>query len=184
MIRMRKPDAAAIAAISDAVGVALPVIANTANGAHPRAIWMGPNEWMVARTKVIAAEIMPPPSARTTLIVDVGAGRFRILLEGGHATDLLAKGCSVNFNGRNFGVDHSAMTMLGQIPVVIDHVAAESFHLYFDTSFKAYVRSWFNDAVIEFGPATESSNSARGDVRSARQRVHGSVGDGGNTARV
>lgn len=150
MLRLRKPSAQTIEHIERLLGVALPVRPNHAVGTETRAIWMGPNEWMLVEPKAAPADLEAVPGAAAILVVPVGDGRYALDVEGPDARDFLAKAVSIDLHPREFPVDRSAMTLFAQVPVVIDHVAADRFRLWFDISLRDYVRKWCDESLIEF----------------------------------
>lgn len=150
MLRLRKPDRATIAGVGEALGTQLPVTPNRASGSVPRAIWMGPDEWMVVDATCPNAAVEQASNARVTLMVPVGDGRYSLDVTGAAGRDFLAKGVSIDLHPRGLPVDHTAMTLLAQVPVVIDHIAPDVFRLWFDVSVRHYVRTWMEDALVEF----------------------------------
>jgi sarcosine oxidase subunit gamma len=152
-LRLRHPSAQDIARIGAMLGTPLPLLPNHAEGEDVRAIWIGPDEWL------IAGEIAPGEAieaaardAAAASCVNVGDGRCIFDVEGREAADLLAKGTSLDLHPAAFAPGRSAMTLFAKIPVIIDRPARSAgFRLYFDVSFRAYVRCWFGDALVEFG---------------------------------
>lgn len=152
MLRLRKPSTATIEHAERLLGVILPAQPNHAAGTETRALWMGPNEWMVIEPRVAPADLEALPGAAAILVVQVGDGRYALDVEGGQARDFLSKAVSIDLHPREFPVDRSAMTLFAQIPVVIDHIAADRFRLWFDVSLRDYVRKWCDEALVEFTP--------------------------------
>lgn len=152
MLRIRKPSAQTMEHIGQLLGLALPVQPNHAAGTETRALWMGPDEWMLVEPKVAPADLDAAPGAAAVLVVQVGDGRYALDVEGPRARDFLSKAVSIDLHPREFPVDRLAMTLFAQIPVVIDHVAADRFRLWFDVSLRDYVRKWCEEALVEFTP--------------------------------
>lgn len=150
MLRLRKPSCEAIAHVEQLISVSLPIEPNRAAGSDCRAIWMGPNEWMLVEPTAAPGELETIPGSAAVLVVEVGDGRYALDIEGPNALDFLAKAVSIDFHPRVFPVDRSAMTLFAQIPVVIDHIAPDRFRLWFDVSLRAYVRQWCDEALVEF----------------------------------
>lgn len=150
MLRLRKPTSGAIEQAGRLLGCILPIEPNHAAGSDVRAVWMGPNEWMVIEPQAAPADLDALPGAAAMLAVEVGDGRYALDVEGTEARDFLSKAVSIDMHSRQFPVGRSAMTLFAQIPVVIDHVAADRFRLWFDISLRDYVRKWCEEALIEF----------------------------------
>ena len=149
MIRLGRCSSDAKPALERLFGLELPPEPNTARGQQPRAIWTGPNEGLAVG---VALQVGPEntPRAPPMLAVDVSDGRYGLDVSGAQARDLLAKGCSLDLHPSLFGVDRTARTLFAQVPVLIDHVEDGLFRLWFDVSYRTYLRSWFADALIEF----------------------------------
>lgn len=150
MLRVRRPAPGVIAAIGTILGVPLPTQPNRTAGTAPRAIWMGPDEWMIIGAAIDADALAAASSGATTLVVPVGDGRYALDVSGERARDFLAKAVSIDLHPRAFPAGHSAMTLFAQVPVVIDQPDPDRFLLWFDISFQNYVRVWCRDALIEF----------------------------------
>lgn len=150
MLRLRKPAPEAIEQARLLLGVTLPVEPNRAVGTDVRAVWMGPDEWMVIEPQAAPAGLEMLSGAAAVLAVEVGDGRYALDVEGPEARHFLSKAVSIDLHPREFSVDRSAMTLFAQIPVVIDHIAADRFRLWFDVSLRDYVRKWCDEALVEF----------------------------------
>jgi len=153
MVRLRKPSLATVAAVGESLGVVLPIEPNRAAGDSTRAVWAGPDEWMVVEARGTAQAVDAASGETVSLVVSVGNGRYAVDFSGSACRDLLAKAVSIDLHQRVFAVDATAMTLFAQVPVVIDHIAADTFRLWFDVSLRNYVRTWIADAMIEFSPA-------------------------------
>jgi len=152
MLRLRKPAPTAMDALDRLLGVSLPRQPNCAAGSTTRAIWMGPDEWMLVDPPVGREALEAVAGTVAALAVEVGDGRYALDVEGDTAREFLAKAVPVDLHPATFPVDRSAMTLFAQIPVVIDHIAPGSFRLWFDVSLREFVRGYCREALIEFGP--------------------------------
>ena len=139
------------------LGVALPVVPNTwvpADGG--RAVWLGPDEWLLSSTTEtpgelearIRAAVLPLGGA----VVDVSAQRIGLRLTGARVRDVLAKGCSIDLHPRAFGRGSSAQTTLGQAGVVLLALsdAGDDVVVLVRSSFAGYLADWLLDAALEF----------------------------------
>jgi sarcosine oxidase, subunit gamma len=150
MLRLHRADDACLQRVGTEIGVPLALDANKAHGDGPRAIWMGPGEWMIVGSSIDTAALERASEGTTSLVVAVGHGRYPLEVRGLAARDFLAKAISIDLHPRIFKVGATAMTMFAQVPVVIDHPQDDVFVLWFDISFKAYVRTWTEDGLREF----------------------------------
>lgn len=153
MLRLRKPVPEAMERIGGLLGVALPQTPNQAAQGACRAIWMGPNEWMLIEPGLSSEDLEAVPGSLAVLAVEVGDGRYALDVEGVNARDFLAKAVSIDLHPSMFPQGRTAMTLFAQVPVVIDHVATGRFRLWFDVSLRAYVRAWCAEALVEFAAA-------------------------------
>lgn len=129
-----------------AFAVALPVVPNTVAGDRRlRALWLGPDEWLV----VSDAEIAPKRAADATF-VDVGHGRAVVRLSGPHVRDALAKGCAIDLDARQFPVNACAQTAIAKIHVILDHVEPGVFDLYWPRSYAGSLWHWLTEAAAEY----------------------------------
>ena len=149
MLRLGHGSSDAAARLERLLGVELPTAPNVARGQFPRAVWLGPNEWLVIGVEL---ETVPQPVSdrAAVLAADVSDGHYGLGVSGAQARDLLAKGSSIDLHPGSFAVDCTARTLFAQVPVIIDHVDDDQFRLWFDMSYRDYVRAWFADALIEF----------------------------------
>lgn len=150
MLRLRRPTADAVEQAARILDVDLPREPNHAVGSGSRALWMGPNEWMVVEPAATSADLDAVKGAAAVLAVEVGDGRYALDIDGPAARDFLSQAISIDLHPRVFPVDRTAMTLFAQIPVVIDHVAPDRFRLWFDVSLRDYVRKWCDEALLGF----------------------------------
>jgi sarcosine oxidase subunit gamma len=138
-------------------GVELPVTPNTwvPTGAG-RAIWLGPDEWLLTSTAhapdeletELRAIVQPNGGAAT----DVSAQRIGVRLTGSRVRDVLAKGCSVDLHPRVFGRGRVAQTTVGLAGVILLALSdsGEDFLVLVRSSFAGYLADWLLDAAREF----------------------------------
>ncbi|MCZ2848571.1 sarcosine oxidase subunit gamma [Modestobacter sp. VKM Ac-2978] len=151
------------AAASEALGAGLPTVPNTwAQHGTGRAVWLGPDEWLLSSTTEapeelearVRAAVLPLGGSAT----DVSAQRIGLRLTGARVRDVLAKGCSIDLHPRVFGRGSSAQTLLGQAGVVLLALsgAGDDFVVLVRSSFAGYLADWLLDAALEFTPTHDS----------------------------
>ena len=114
-LRGSADDAAFCAAVSHALGLALPVqpCTNVSNAIH-RVVWVGPDDWFVIGPKGQADAIVA--LLRTALaglhhaVTDVSSGYTVLHLGGAPVRDVLAQGCPLDLHSRVFKPGASAGT--------------------------------------------------------------------------
>ncbi len=143
------------------LGVDLPTVPNTwVPAGAGRAVWLGPDEWLLSSTTEtpeelearVRAAVLPLGGAAT----DVSAQRIGLRLTGARVRDVLAKGCSVDLHPRLFGRGSSAQTPLGQAGVVLLALsdAGDDYVVLARSSFAGYLADWLLDAALEFTTPT------------------------------
>jgi sarcosine oxidase subunit gamma len=119
-----------------------------------RAVWLGPDEWLVTDGTVAPEELdarlraVVRPAGGT--VVDVSAQRTTIRLGGAHARDVLEKGCAIDLHPRAFPAGSCAQTTLGRAGVVLLALEGDEYALLVRSSFAGYLAEWLLDAALEF----------------------------------
>ena len=136
-------------------GLELPAVPNTWRPAGAgRAVWLGPDEWLVADGTLAPAELeerlraVVGPAGGS--VVDVSAQRTTIRLGGPHAPDVLEKGCAIDLHPRAFPAGSCAQTTLGRTGIVLLALERDEFELLVRSSFAGYLAEWLLDAALEF----------------------------------
>lgn len=143
--------------VTAALGVALPTAPNTwVQAGSGRAIWLGPDEWLLTSTAERPEQLEHRIRAATLpfcgAVVDVSAQRITLRLTGSRARDVLAKGCSIDLHPRSFGRGNSAQTTLAQAGVVLLALSdsGDDYVVLVRSSFAGYLADWLADASLEF----------------------------------
>jgi sarcosine oxidase, subunit gamma len=105
--------------------VVLPTEPNTtARSDTLTALWLGPRSWLLAAGG--ASTLTDFAAKRDALnqlggaLFDVSASRVAWALSGPSATDVLAKGCPLDFHPRAFAVGSCAQSVYGHIDVLVE----------------------------------------------------------------
>jgi sarcosine oxidase subunit gamma len=148
-------------AIAKPLGFALPSQPNTVAGNDdlekgPRALWLGPDEWLVVTAPeaedALAGELEKAIGKRHASVVSVGEGRSVITIAGAEARRVLAKGCSLDLHPRVFAPGQCAQSVLAQATVIVHQTTDEpAFDIYVARSFAGYLWEWLVDASLEVG---------------------------------
>jgi sarcosine oxidase subunit gamma len=133
-------------------GLALPIVPNSVTSkGDRRALWLGPDEWLVVgpenQRDAISAALRVGLTGALGAIVDVSANRTVLAISGAKARDLLAHGIPIDLDARSFVTGQCAQTLLGKAQVIIERPDEPAFHLYPRASFASYVASWLLDAA-------------------------------------
>lgn len=136
---------------------ALPGAASTiVTGDDASAIWFGPGEWLVTSrdraAETLESELRHAVTGHGGAAVDVSAQRTTLRLRGGHARDVLAKGCSIDLHPKVFGPGAAVQTIVGQAAVVIVALSdnGTDYRILVRSSFARHLAEWLIDAAAEF----------------------------------
>lgn len=149
-----------MAAAGQALDLVLPVEPNTSAGAGPvRALWLGPDEWLLTTEREAAAGLIDALRAGlagvAAAVVDVGDAATAIRLEGPRARDVLAKGCTLDLHPGVFPPGRVAQTLIAQADAILHRVddggGEAAFDIHVRRSFAEYLWLWLADAAIEYG---------------------------------
>jgi sarcosine oxidase subunit gamma len=105
--------------------VALPVKANTtARSDTLTALWLGPESWLLvagAESRLTGfTEKRDAINRQDGALFDVSASRVALTLAGPRASDVLTKGCPLDFHPRVFAAGGCAQSLYGHVGVLIE----------------------------------------------------------------
>lgn len=155
-------------AVEKACGLVLPYTPNTVAGNHdladgPRALWLGPEEWLMVcapgSEAGLADALRRELAGRRAAVTDVGEARTVIALSGPKARQVLMKGCSLDFHPKSFAPGHCTQSPLAHLPAIIHHIAFDKktggsdYDIYIARSFAEFLWRWLEDAGDEYGTA-------------------------------
>ena len=154
-------DDAFLKATEGPLGFSLPLISNTvSHGSGLAALWLGPDEWLIITPtdgeSAIVASIDDALGDMHSSITDQTGGQTIIRISGPSARDLLAKGCTLDLHPTVFGPGRCAQTLVAKAMATIVYVDdTPTFDLVVRRSFADYLRSWLQDAALEYGLARQ-----------------------------
>ena len=149
-------------AAGGALGFAPPVKPNTSAGAGGvRALWLGPDEWLIVTRPGREGEVIEGLRARLggqhAAVTDVSEGRAVIGLAGPRAREVLMKGCPLDLHSRAFKAGDCAQSRLARALVIVHQTSdAPAYDVYVERSFADYLWRWLEDAAKEYGLAVMS----------------------------
>lgn len=129
---------------------------------------LGPDEWL--RLGPTPADGWPRSprvggKAFDITAVDVSGQYVVLRVDGRQATDLLARGCSIDLHRNSFRVGSAARTLLAQAVVVLlcdaNDVARQSVRLVVRSSFASYARAWLADASVDLDDGRQVPTALR-----------------------
>ena len=143
--------------VETAVGAPLPLEPNRAAVADEmRALWLGPDEWLVVaadgRGDELNGRLVAALAGRHVSVVDVSASRTVLELAGERARDVLEKGCTLDLHPRAFGPGQCAGTVIAKMQIILEQVDdTPAYRLYVRSSFAEHMAHWLMEAMAEFG---------------------------------
>ncbi len=153
-LRADPNDAALTQRLAVALGFSLPVVPNTtAFRDDRRALWLGPDEWLVVgpegQQETLERALRNGLDGTFGSIVDVSANRTVLEIRGAPARELLAHAIPIDLDARSFGPDRCAQTLLAKAQVIIERREAQAFYIFVRASFAGYAADWLLDAAGE-----------------------------------
>ncbi len=155
-LRGRPDDPAFIEGAKTALGLSLPVVANTTAGTGDRrALWLGPDEWMLVGPdgdqSSMIARLTETLEGQHVSIVDVSANRTTLRLSGSRARDVLEKGCLIDLHPRNFGSGQCVGTIIAKTQVYLEQLDdLPTYRLHVRCSFARHLTARLRDSMAEF----------------------------------
>lgn len=137
----------AVAALSEALGVALPRKPKTSASAKNRhALWLGPDEWLVFDE---AGDVAAACAGAEGLFsaVDISHRNTAIVVAGRAAADVLNAGCRQDLSLEAFPVGACSRTVLGKIEAVLYRTGETRFRVECWRSFSEYAFGFLKDAA-------------------------------------
>jgi sarcosine oxidase subunit gamma len=143
------------AAAEQATGQQLPLKPNTFSHGPQRIFWQGPDEWLIEapqdRAEALLASLHSALAGVDSSVTDISGGIISLTLCGEHASDLLAKGCTLDLHPDGFEAGECAQTGLTKTNVLIARIAGpERFQLLVRRTFADYLVQWLHHAGREF----------------------------------
>jgi sarcosine oxidase subunit gamma len=168
-LRGKAEDAAFAARVRSAIGLDLPVIANTTTSdAGITALWLGPDEWLLAaragREGEIVGKLRDALAGQLAAVTDVSEARTVIAVAGREARTLLAKATGIDLHPRAFRAGLCAQTGAARANVILhqtrdDGPAGPEYEIYVACSFADYLWRWLEEAAHDLEPVVAEDRS-------------------------
>jgi len=164
-VRGNPDDAAFRDAVSQPLGVPLPLLAGSCCGGDPvRIVWAGPNEWFVigpmGQADSVVSQLRIALAGTHHAVTDVSSGYTVLSLAGQPVREVLAQGCPLDLHPRVFKKDHAAGTHYFKASVWLWQTEpAPAFGLLVRNSFRNYVSLMLERCGAECGLVTRRFSS-------------------------
>jgi sarcosine oxidase subunit gamma len=150
-LRGEPADPAFLGAARSALGVDLPLRPNTvAGGPGLAAHWLGPDEWLVqvagAARESLLLSLRTALLGRHAAVTDVTDGHTVVLLDHPRASEILSRGCPLDFHESVFPVGSCAQSVFTKAPVLLVREAPARFAITVRRSFARYFYHSLQDA--------------------------------------
>ena len=152
-LRVDPRDELVTSRLTSHLGFGPPLTPNTvASGGDRRALWLGPDEWLIVgpldQSAAIQQALRDGLDDASASIVDVSANRAVILVEGDRARALLSRGIAIDLDPRAFTPARCAQTWLAKSQVIIERRGRDdAFQIYVRCSYARYLADWLLDAA-------------------------------------
>lgn len=148
-------DSGVLAAVRAALGLDLPLTANTvAASGDLSALWLGPDEWLIVGApdseSDLAARLNAALADKHVSVVDVTANRTVLELSGPSARGVLEKACGLDLRPREFKPGQCAQTNLARTVGILELGQGGVWRIYVRNSFALYLADWLLDAMAEY----------------------------------
>jgi len=146
-------DAEFRAQAAKALGFAPPDANSWSGSVERRALWLGPDEWLIVAREEPARlerELREGLGRLHHSVVDVSASRTTIELSGSEARLVLAKGSPLDLHAQAFAPPAMAQSLLAKAQVILQALDRRpTFRLFVRSSFAGYLAEWLLDAAAE-----------------------------------
>ena len=147
-------DAAVIRRFAAVLGFPFPTVPNSvASLEDRRALWLGPDEWLIVgpdgQQAAIEQELRNGLNGAFGSVTDVSANRTLLEIRGAKARARLAHGIAIDLDPRSFGPMRCAQTLLAKAQVIIECRDESGLILYVRASFATYAADWLLDGLAE-----------------------------------
>lgn len=142
--------AADVAALSKAIGFALPVKPKTSVVKGERsALWLGPDEWLVIDHSGADLVAIAASSGAVHAATDVSHRNIAVIVSGRGAADALNTGCPMDLSLAVFPVGACARTIFGKAEIVLLRMAEDRFRVECWRSFSDYVFGLLSEGAAD-----------------------------------
>jgi sarcosine oxidase subunit gamma len=155
-LRGEPNDKAFMSAVGRVLDLLLPTEpCNSAAQGEIVALWLGPNQWLIACPKAacagLAVRLEEALSGIHGAVTDISAGRTVFRLAGPSAIDVIAKGCPLDLHPRAAGKGYVAGSVLAKISALIHLRDGDIIDIYLGRSYADYLWAWLKEAGSDCG---------------------------------
>ncbi|MFD7293534.1 sarcosine oxidase subunit gamma [Streptomyces sp. NPDC059897] len=151
------PGSAAATAVEGYLGYALPDACRAHLDAEVKALWLGPDEWLLVapagRAAELTAGLRSAIGEEFATVTDTSAQRTVLALSGPLLPEILSQGCALDLSpGRaHAGACHTTLLAQAGVTLVVREAGPAAVWLLVRSSFAGYLAAWLTDACTEYG---------------------------------
>ncbi len=155
-LRGNPQDGRFLEAVRNAAGLALPTEPNrVAAAGELKALWLGPDEWLIlgpgGRETELVGTLARGLQGQHAGATDVSEARTWILVAGGRARALLARGIPLDLHPREFRPGHCAQTGLAGANIILQQTDDRpSYEIGVTNSFADHLWHWLERGAIDY----------------------------------
>lgn len=157
-VRGKPEDAKFLSAAGGVLGLDLPLaVAGVVETNACRAIWLGPDHWLLIVSEGEAPAMVQSLQAAFTGLfaaaIDVCGARIRLRLAGPAALDVLASGCRLDLDPAVLKSGHAVQTPVGNVTAILHRLSqpADAYDLYIPRSQALSFWRWLEHAARPYG---------------------------------
>lgn len=141
-------------AVEDVVGLSFPTAGNYTQSKDGKinCIWLTPNDYVITcpagSEETLLERLQAAISAYSAIAYNATDGLQQATVSGAKATELLNKGCALDFD--KWEVGKATRCKFASFNLVIQQTGEQEFQIFWDASRSAYAWEWFTNATLEY----------------------------------
>ncbi|WP_306319076.1 MULTISPECIES: sarcosine oxidase subunit gamma [unclassified Streptomyces] len=159
------PGSAAASAVEGYLEYALPGACRAELDADVKALWLGPDEWLLVapagRADELVGGLRSAIGEEFATVTDTSAQRTVLALSGPLLPEILSQGCALDLAPEKApaGACHTTLLAQAGVTVVVREAGPRNVWLLVRSSFAGYVGAWLADACTEYASADRAWTS-------------------------
>jgi sarcosine oxidase subunit gamma len=126
----------------------LPASGRSGGGRGGQLLSIAPSTWLFVGEPAVPVTFL---DEAFDVALDMSDGWTRLVISGRRSTELLAKGCALDFHPSRFQPGACAATGFARMRVIVWRSRDARFELFVGRSYALSLRAWLAEAALEFG---------------------------------
>ncbi|MCX5537303.1 sarcosine oxidase subunit gamma [Streptomyces sp. NBC_00006] len=150
------PGSAAATAVEGYLGYTLPDACRAQLDTEVKALWLGPDEWLLVapagRAEELTAGLRAAIGEEFATVTDTSAQRTVLALAGPLLPEVLSQGCALDLASAraDAGACHTTLLAQAGVTLVVREAGPRAVWLLVRSSFAGYLAAWLADACTEY----------------------------------